>query len=125
MEEQSELKVATEVAEAEFARWLSRMGLGHKADEQAGRMTEEDLSSFRKAEGIIVRAMESAAIVVTDRGLEFTPMYSDDQKTIVFPRPRGAILLSGDRYKQNESGAKTFAMLGEWTGSPPSRFGKM
>jgi hypothetical protein len=121
----TEKKVATEVCEQQFAQWLDSMGLSHKADEQAERMTAEDLSSFRAAEGIVLRAMENGSLVVTERGLEFTPVMSEEKSTLVFPEPSGAVIMAQDRFTKEQQAAKTYATLAEWTGSQPKRFAKM
>jgi hypothetical protein len=121
----TESKVATEVCEAEFARWLESMGLNHKADVLAERMTAEDIASFVKAESVVLRAMENGSLVVTDKGIEFTPVVSSEKATLVFPEPGGAVLMAMDKFSENQKATKTFAMLAEWTGVDPKRFAKM
>jgi hypothetical protein len=121
----TEKKVATEVCEQQFALWLNSMDLKHKADEIAERFTAEDLSSFKAAEGVILGAMENGSLVLTDRGLEFTPVVSDDKATLVFPEPSGAVIMAQDKFTKEQNAAKTYAVLAEWTGSSPKRFAKM
>jgi hypothetical protein len=119
----AENKVAAEVAESDFARWLEAMDLAHKADES--EMNADDLASFKKVKGAMLRAMMRGTLVVTDGGdLEFTPQMGD-KSPILFPEPKGSAWLACDRYGDKENVHKTYGVLAAMSGQLPKRFSEM
>lgn len=122
-DQQPQQKVATEVAEKEFFRWLVSMDLDHKADE--AKLSKEDLASFAKAKSVLVRAMERASLVLTDQGLEFTPQLGNNRKPILFAEPKGAAMLAADKHGEGENVRKTYAVLADMTGEEIKRFSLM
>lgn len=82
-------KVARSVAEDEFERWVTGLGLDHKFDEDfAEPITLKALSIHRN---VVVRAIMYGHAVVTDKlELAFTPQHSSHKEALVFRRPKGS-----------------------------------
>lgn len=117
----AELKVATEVAEAEFARFTEAMDL----DTDIERMDGDDQAAFKNQKRRVVRAIEDGHLVVDDKGQPiFTPQLGDTSP-ITFFEPTGASLMSMDKKKANENVAKVFATLGDMTKTSAARFSAM
>ncbi|MFW6031048.1 MAG: hypothetical protein ACOC9T_00535 [Myxococcota bacterium] len=117
-EEQGE-KVAAEVAEAEFQRFLDAMDLDH--DEEG--MDEEDLKSFQKEKARVVKAIQDGRMSIDEKGQPtFQPT---DGEPITFREPRGSTLMAMDSKKKNHDVTKLFATMAEMTKVPVQKFSKM
>lgn len=114
----AELKVATEVAEAEFERFAEAMDL----DTNVERMDDDDKAAFGNQKRRVVRAIEDGHLVVDDKGQPiFTPQLGDTTP-ITFYEPTGASLMSMDKRKANENFAKVFGTLADMTKTSAARF---
>lgn len=113
-------RVATEVAVAEFERFLESMDL----DADTSKMDADDLKSFDEAKRKLVRAIERGHLVVDDAG---RPIYTpqDGGAPITFHEPTGASFMATDGKKKGYDVAKMNAMLGDVTKQPPVMFAKM
>lgn len=110
-----------EMAETELQRMLQLMDLDHKFENLEG----EDRTSASKARDTVLRALRLGRLVVDSEGVAtYTPQVGDTSP-LVFAEPTGAVMQAMDRRKEGETMAKTFAMLGAWTGQPPTRFSAM
>jgi hypothetical protein len=111
----SEKVVATEVAEADFARWVSAMDLVDKLD--PSQLDDEDKKSLAAAKTTLIQAMESGRLVVDEKGqFVFTPAVG--QGPITFYEPSGATLIAMDGKKDGHSNAKMFAAMADFTKTP-------
>jgi hypothetical protein len=82
-------KVARSVAEDEFERWVTALGLDHKFDEDfADPVSLKSLGAHRN---VVVRAIMYGHAVVNDKSeLVFTPQHSPHKDPLVFRRPKGS-----------------------------------
>jgi len=104
-------KVAADVAEAEFERFLATMDL----DAEHVWDTQEDECR------VILRAMEAGTLVLNDDGEPvFTPSEGD---AITFAEPRGRH--RSQMSKQSDAIKKSFALIAGITQQPPKRFEDM
>lgn len=118
----SEKKVATEVAEQEFERFIAAMDL----DVDPKGMDDDDKKGFAKAKGRVLAAIEDGRLVINDSGEPvFTPTGSEDVEPITFYEPKGDALIAMDQKKDGHNVAKTIASLATMTKQQPVRFSKM
>lgn len=117
----AEQKVATEVAEQEFDRFVEAMDL----DVDPAGMDDDDKASFKVAKRRIITGIERGQIVVDEKGQPvFTPSMGNTS-AIVFYEPRGASLMASDQKKKGHDVAKMLATLADMTKQPPARFSDM
>lgn len=115
-------KVAKEVAEQEFERFIDAMDL----DVDTAGMDEDDKKGFEQQKSRIIGAIQSGALVVNDDGEPvFTPQRTKDAEPITFHEPTGASLMAMDRKKKTEDIGKLYSAMGDMTGKHPSTFAKM
>lgn len=116
-----ENKIAKEVAEQEFERFVESMDL----DVDTSGMDAEDLTAFTKQKGRIVKQIERGALVVNDNGeAVYTPQNprSKHQEPITFHERTGASLMAMDGKKKGHDVAKTYAVLGDMCKVHPNIF---
>lgn len=114
-------KIATEVAVAEFERFLESMDL----DIDTSKMDADDLKSYDESKRKLVRAIERGHLVVDDKGQPvYTPQLGGGTQ-ITFYEPTGASFMATDGKKKGYDMAKMNAMLGDITRLPPVTFAKM
>jgi len=112
-------KVATEVAEQEFERFIEAMDL----DIDTSRMDVDDTRSFEEAKHIIVRAMERGSLVVDENG---QPVYTlSGGERITFYEPTGATFMAMDNKKRGQDVAKLVAIMADMTRQPAATFSKL
>lgn len=116
----TEAKVAKEVAEQEFERFLKTMEL----DIDVKGLDDEDRTAFFEAKTRIVNAICVGTLVVNDAGC---PVFTDSDggTPITFLEPTGAALMATDTKKQGHDVGKMFRFMAETTGESPERFAKM
>lgn len=114
-------KVAAEVAEAEFVRFVESMDL----DVETSRMSEEDRQSFDAQKTRIVRAIMDGCVVVNEKGEPVFRPRSGTPSEIVFHEPEGAALMAMDNRKKGHDVSKMFAVMAEQTKQPATVFAKM
>jgi hypothetical protein len=114
-------KVATEVAEQEFARWAEAMGLEF---DHTG-MDDSDLKTFNVARDRLIKTMCGGALVVSEMGeFVYTPR-AVNTSPITFHAPTGDTLMAMDQKKSGHDVAKTMAVICQLTGEPMARFSRM
>ena len=114
-------KVAREVCEQEFERFLTAMDL----DVDRAGMDEDDRKSLASAQRIITRAMESGNLVINEAGEPvYTPQIGDTS-AITFHEPMGATYMAMDTKKQGQNVGKLYASMADCTHQPAARFAKM
>lgn len=117
----AEKKVAAEVAEQEFSRFVEAMDL----DVEPKGWTDDDKKSFEEAKRLLVGAMERGLLVVDQEGRPvYTPRLGNSE-AITFYEPTGADLLVIDQAKKGANISATFKVLAAMTKTDPSRFSKM
>lgn len=103
----SEPKVAKEVAEAEFDRFVDAMDLN--ADPE--RMNAEELESFLGYKSTVVTAVKRGSLVFDGEGQPcFTPRFSEAEAITWFV-PKGANLMSMDGKKKLHDVERLFAYV--------------
>ncbi len=119
-----DIKVAAEVAEAEFERWAAAMDVVSKLDTDA--MDDEDRKSFLANKRPIIDAIRVGRLVCNEAGeFVFSPQCGNPQ-SLTFKEPTGASLMAMDTAgKANHGVAKTFAVLAAITGEGAKTFGLM
>lgn len=116
-----ENKVATEVAEAEFDRFVEAMDL----DLDTAGMDAEDLTQHNKLKARIIRAVEKGTLVFNEDGeAVYTPQHrrSKHNDPITFHERTGASLMAMDGKKKGHDVAKTYAVLADMCKVHPSVF---
>lgn len=115
-------KVAKEVAEQEFCRFVEAMDL----DVDTSTMDEDDKKGFTQQKDRIVLSVQNGSLLVNDSGEPvFTPQRTNDAEAITFYEPTGASLMAMDRKKKTEDIGKLYAAMGEITKTHASTFSKM
>lgn len=115
-------KVAKEVAEQEFSRFVECMDL----DVDPADMDEDDRKGFNQQKDRVIAAIQSGALVISDKGEPtFTPQRSNDADAITFYEPTGASLMAMDRKKKTEDIGKLYAAMGDMTKTHANVFSKM
>lgn len=118
----TENKIASEVAEQEFNRFVDAMDL----DVDPDGMDEEDLKGFETQKQRVIEAIKQGILVINDDGEPvFTPQRTQDIESITFYEPTGASLMAMDRRKKNEDMAKMYALMGSITKVHANTFAKM
>jgi hypothetical protein len=120
-----EQKVATEVAEQEFARWAYAMDLNFDPK----GLDDEDKENFRRAKERLVRAMEAGHLVVDGEGrMVYTPQIANkagERTPLVWNEPRGGDLAAMDQKKAGHDVARMYAVMARMTGVLPITFDSM
>ena len=117
-------KVAKEVAENEFDRFVESMDL----DVDTSGMDAEDLTAFNKQKGRIIRAVQSGSLIFNDDGeAVYTPQHKNTKhkEPITFHERTGASLMAMDGKKKNHDVAKTYAVMADMCKVHPSTFAGM
>lgn len=105
-------KIAKDVAEAEFDRFVEAMDL----DLDTTVMDVEDLTAFNKQKSRLIRAIERNHLVFNENGeAVYTPFNkrSKHKEAITFHERSGASLMAMDGKKKNHEVAKTYAVLAD------------
>lgn len=115
-------KVALEVAEQEFNRFVEAMDL----DVNPADMDEDDKKGFEQQRDRVVSAIQAGTVVINDNGEPvFTPQRTKDVEPITFHEPTGASLMAMDRKKKTEDIGKLYAAMGDMTKNHANVFSKM
>ena len=115
-------KVALEVAEQEFGRFVELMDL----DVDTSEMDAEDKKGFEQQKDRVVSAIQSGALTIGDGGEPtYTPQRSKGVDPITFYEPTGATLMAMDRKKKTEDIGKLYASMGDMTKTHAGVFSKM
>lgn len=115
------VKVAREVAEAEFIRFCDAMDVDYNTD----RMTDEDEKDFNESKGLLLDALQIGVLEIDSDGLAVVYPKKGDIKQIQFNELCGADYVAMDNKKDTQSFAKMFAMMGSITKLPPATFSKL
>jgi hypothetical protein len=119
----SEPKVAREVAETEFLRWVVAMGLGPKLDPSA--LTQEDKRVLADHKNLILHAIMDGRLVVNGDDLFVYTPAKGNQEPITFFEPTGAMLMASDKIAEGQQVAKQFRVMSEITKTNIQRFADM
>lgn len=115
-------KIAREVAEAEFDRFVEVMDIAASTAD----MDAEDKKGFLEQKDRIVKAVMSGALIVNDNGEPvYTPARTKDADALTFHEPTGASLMAMDRKKKTEDVGKLYATMGDMTKTHANTFSKM
>lgn len=115
-------KVAKEVAEEEFNRFVECMDL----DVDPADMDEDDRKGFVHQKDRVIAAIQSGALVINDKGEPtYTPQRTNDAEPITFYEPTGTSLMAMDRKKKTEDIGKLYAAMGDMTKTHANVFSKM
>jgi hypothetical protein len=116
-------KVAREVADGEFDRWVEAMGLSRKVDPST--LSDEDKKSLAEQKGILVEALMSGSLVLNEENcFVFTPTLGV-REPITFYEPTGASLMATDAVKLGNVVQKQFRFLADMTRQGAQRFSAM
>ena len=115
------VKVAREVAEAEFIRFCGAMDVDYNTD----RMTDEDAKDFNESKGLLLDALQIGVLEIDSDGMAVVYPKKSDIKQIKFNELCGADYVAMDNKKDTQSFAKMFAMMGSITKLPPATFSKL
>jgi hypothetical protein len=112
-------KVATEVAETEFARWAEAFDI----DTDTADLDDEELKAFEAFSSKFIKRVESGALTVDEDGVLFFAPRGDDGDRLRFDEPTGALLSSRQKNDTDVQAARR--ALGAWAGVEPKRFADM
>lgn len=113
--------VSTEVAEAEFERFVDAMDL----DIDVNCMDDEDKTAFAKSKRRLIRSIVRGDLSFNENG---EPLYvptnprSKHKETLTFHERSGASLMAMDGKKQNRDVSKMYSVLAEMCKVPASTF---
>lgn len=116
-----EQKVAREVAETEFDRFVEAMDL----DTDESKMDSDDRKSFGELRERIVRAIEQGHLAIDDKGQPVYTPRAGRTEPITFREPTGASFMAMDTKKKDQNVAKMYAVMADITGSDAKRFAQM
>jgi len=117
-----EIRVAKEVAEDEFNRFLDVMEI----DADSSNMNDEDRQSFEQQKSRVVNAIMYGDMVINESGEPvYTPSRSENKDAITFHEPTGASLMAMDMKKKTQDVSKMFATMADFTATPVKVFAKM
>lgn len=117
-----EQKVATDVAEYEFERFIEAMDL----DVDPKHLDDEDKKSFTRLKGIVIHALENGQLEVNENGEPVLhPQTTEDKAPIIFYEPEGAAFMEMDKKRKDHDVAKQMALLAAITKQNANRFAKM
>jgi len=112
-------KVARDVAEQDFTRFLTMMGIQIDTSD----LNDDEKSTFAENRNRIVDCMMRGSIVVNQIGqILFTPERSENNKEITFYEPTGSALMQMDRKQKDHDVAKMYNLMAAITKEHPSRF---
>jgi hypothetical protein len=114
-------KVAREVAELDFARFLDMMDL----DADMTRMDPEDTKSFEEAKHRLVRAIERGHLAIDEKGQPVYTPQGGTQQPITFFEPTGASFIAMDSKKKDQNVAKLCAVMADMTRQNAALFAKL
>jgi len=118
----TEQKIAREVADTEFDRFVDAMDLEIEPD----LMGEDETLSFEKQKRRIIRAIERGALVIDNDGYAvYTPVHMSLDKPLKFAQFNGAALSATDGKKRDARTAQLHAMMAQMTKVGPNTFNKM
>lgn len=109
-------KVALEVCEMEFDRFIDEMALCDEAE-----LRGEDLEAFLPLKARILKSMQAGSTMVNDKG---EPVVQVGDESLTFHEPTGASLMQTGR-KQNDDMARMYAAMGNMTKTSSGTFAKM
>lgn len=115
-------KVAAEVAEVEFGRFVEAWDLDVEVDE----MNEEDRDTFAPLKRRLIRQIMAGRLVVSENGETLTYQLRfpiGDNAELVANLPTGGAILQFDRHKDRHNVAKLNAYMGSMCGVAPALFG--
>ncbi len=116
-----EFKVAKEVAEQEFEKFVEAMDL----DVDTTDMDAEDLTAFNKQKNRIVRAIMKGSLTFNENGEAVYTIVNKRSKhtdAITFRERSGASLMAMDSKKKGQDVRKTYAVLADMCNVHPSVF---
>jgi len=115
-------KIAQEVAENEFDRFVDAMDLEIEPD----LMGEDEANAFEKQKRRIVRAIERGTLIIDEQGYAiYTPVHTTLDKPLRFSQFNGAALTATDGKKRDARASQLHAMMGQMTKVGPNTFTKM
>ena len=116
-----DVKIAVEVADDEFSRFVESMDLDVNTD----GLDDDEKKDLSIQKGRVVTAIMSGSVVINDEGEPvFTPQ-REDGDAITFYEPTGAALMAMDRKKQSEEISKMFAAMAAITKTHSKVFSRM
>lgn len=116
-------KVALEICESEFQRFLEAMDLRDKTE--GANLDAEDKKSWLEVKATILNAMRRGSLVIDESGCPvFTPQVGD-VSPVTFHEPTGAELMAMDQAKVGHSVARQNNFMGAISKQGPQRFAKM
>lgn len=118
-------KIDKESAELEFLNFCKMWEI----DSDIEDMNEDDRDSFNLQKSKIIRSIQRGRLVVKEdnEALDYTFAKPDVSgvETLEIRRPKGAALISMDRYKEGQGVHKTYSVLGYMTGKDTSFFSRI
>lgn len=114
-----EPKVAREVAEEEFARFMREMDLR----EEDPLRDADDQQGYEENKRIFIESVMAGKLVVNEDG---EPVFTTSEgRAITFHEPTGNDIMAMDKAKQTQKTKGLFNMLASQTGAPLLVFAKM
>lgn len=114
------LKIAKEVAEAEFVRLCEASRVDHDTSE----LSEEELAEWNGLKEPIVRDLQVGTLIVGEDG---KPTYTPPgaSKGFTFHAPTGATLMALETYAGSKGISNLFAAMADMTRTDRGEFSKM
>ncbi len=106
--------VDRETAKKEYDRWCEAWKIGRKRK----RMKGEDLAQAEVQEGIIIDLIQDGLLSMDNKNVLNYKLEEPREGILEFKisRPKGDMLMEGDRFKEQETMHRAYAMVASATG---------
>jgi hypothetical protein len=110
--EEAKPKVALEVCEDDFERFLQAMDLKEKTE----NLDEDDKKGLSDHKKVIIGAMQKGTLAIDEAGQPvFTPSGPDSSQRFIFREPRGVDLMELDRVQSGHNVGRMNVLMGSMT----------
>lgn len=116
-------KVDKETAKSEYERWCSSWRIGKKRK----RLKGDDLEQVESQELMIIELIEDGFLSMDDKNVLLYTLEEpiDAFSTLSIKRPKGDMLMEGDRFDEKQTIHKAYAMVAAATGYESKSIMKM
>ena len=110
----SEKKIDHKTAVKEYERWCKAWKIGRKRK----RMQGDELKNVEDQEAVIIELIENGLLSMTEKNVLHYDLEEPTEGLISFdiPRPKGDMLMEGDRFEERETQHRAYATIAAATG---------
>jgi hypothetical protein len=110
----SKNRIDKETAKKEYERWCEAWKIGRKRR----RMKGEDLEQAEVQESLIIDLIQNGLLLMDNKNVLIYNLEEPREGITEFkiPRPKGDMLMEGDRFREQETMHRAYAMVASATG---------